>query len=62
MNNHTLVRLGPVSSISSFYELSAPLLDGRVEQFRGCEGKIALVVNIATGDFNARQELKQVSL
>ncbi|XP_067652669.1 glutathione peroxidase 2-like [Haliotis asinina] len=61
MSCHPAVKLGPVSSISSFYELSAPLIDGRVDQFKGFEGRLTLVVNIATADFNTRNELKQLN-
>jgi hypothetical protein len=59
-NPHGGNKLFPVSMVTSFYELSAQLLSGRMEQFSKWEGRVSLVVNIATGDKLTRQELHQV--
>ena len=53
-------KLVPVSAAHSMYELSAQLLNGRGEQFSRYEGRITLVVNIATCDTRCKQELLQV--
>lgn len=52
----------PVESVVSFYELSAELNAGKMDQFSHYQGRITLIVNIATGDKNATKELKQVIL
>ncbi|KAK3086672.1 hypothetical protein FSP39_021719 [Pinctada imbricata] len=68
MNNHATqlnVSFGgkptPVSSVSSFYELSAPLLNGKMEQFSKYEGRVTLIVNMASCDTNTKKELVQLN-
>ena len=52
----------PVLSVSSFYELSATLPNGKMDHFEKYHGRVTLVVNMATCDKNTKQELTQVYL
>jgi hypothetical protein len=66
MNNHNYSsfspfgKLMPVSCISSFYELSAVNVNNKMDQFSKYEGKVTLVVNMASCDKNTKKELLQV--
>ncbi|PVD21086.1 hypothetical protein C0Q70_19252 [Pomacea canaliculata] len=51
----------PASSVSSFYQLSAPLINGRMEPLSRHEGRVCLVVNMASADPTTRQELMQLN-
>ncbi|XP_038070394.1 glutathione peroxidase 2-like [Patiria miniata] len=53
--------LVPVSMVRSFYELSALGGDGRMVQFSRFEGRVTLVVNVATGDEQATREFTQMN-
>ncbi|XP_063441120.1 glutathione peroxidase 1-like [Mytilus trossulus] len=67
MNNHnhspssSCGKLIPMSCVSSFYELSAILSNGKMEQFAKFDGKVTLVVNMASCDKNTKKELLQLN-
>ena len=50
----------PASSVTSLHQLSALLNTGHMEALSRYEGRVCLVVNMATGDPTTRQELTQV--
>ncbi|XP_022106628.1 glutathione peroxidase 2-like [Acanthaster planci] len=58
LSDGTLV---PVSLVRSFYELSALGVDGRMVQFSRFEGRVVLVINVATGDEHATREFTQMN-
>ena len=60
--NNMSVKPIPVLSVSSFYELSASLSNGKMDHFEKYHGRVTLVVNMATCDKNTKQELTQVYL
>ncbi|KAK7504709.1 hypothetical protein BaRGS_00004195 [Batillaria attramentaria] len=51
----------PASSVTSFHQLSALLNNGHVEALSKYEGRVCLVVNMATGDSATKQELTQLN-
>ncbi|KAK7114178.1 glutathione peroxidase 1-like isoform X2 [Littorina saxatilis] len=51
----------PASSVTSFHQLSALLINGHVEALSRYEGRVCLVVNMATGDQATKQELTQLN-
>ena len=70
MHNHThnhihgghSTRPVPVSSVSSFFQLSAFLNNGQIEPLVKYEGRVCLVVNMASADSATKHELTQVCL
>lgn len=58
---HGHKKLTPMSTVTSFYELSATLLSGKMEQFSKYEGRVTLVINIASCDRNCKKELLQLN-
>lgn len=63
MSSHSIVgstKPTPVSTVASFYELSSTLVNGKMEVFSKYEGRVILVVNIASADTNCSRELKKV--
>ena len=50
----------PASSVTSLHQLSALLSTGHVEALSRYEGRVCLVVNMASGDPATTQELTQV--
>ncbi|XP_062586335.1 glutathione peroxidase 2-like [Saccostrea cucullata] len=59
--NSMAVKPIPILSISSFYELSAYMPNGKMDHFEKYHGKVSLVVNMATCDKNTKQELLQLN-
>ncbi|XP_061196058.1 glutathione peroxidase 2-like [Saccostrea echinata] len=59
--NNMAVKPIPILSISSFYELSAYMPNGRMDHFEKYHGKVSLVVNMASCDKNTKQELIQLN-
>jgi hypothetical protein len=47
-------------NIKLFYELSAVNVNNKMDQFSKYEGKVTLVVNMASCDKNTKKELLQV--
>ena len=54
--------LVPVSTVRSFFELSAPGVDGQMVQFSKFDKRMVLVANVASGDKNAIREFTQVGV
>jgi hypothetical protein len=59
--NNITVKPIPVLSVSSFYELSANMPNGKMDHFEKHHGKVTLVVNMASCDKNTKHELSQVT-
>ncbi|XP_071785316.1 glutathione peroxidase 2-like [Asterias amurensis] len=53
--------LVPVSLVRSFYELSALDVNGKMVQFSRFEGRVVLVMCVATGDEQATREFTQMN-